>query len=190
MHRLAPFEEFPILVTKRLVLRQITAADTQIIYEIFSDPEVTRYYDVETFTNQEDARQLIRWCTNLFENQDGIRWGISGRQSNNLMGTCGFHNWNKSYRKAEMGYELGIQHWGQGFATEAVTRIIEFGFNQFEFNRIEAWAMLENRTSMRILQKVGFHEEGVLRDYGYWQGGFHDVLMFSFLKREWDERVS
>jgi ribosomal-protein-alanine N-acetyltransferase len=182
------FETFPILETKRLLLRELIADDTRIIYEIFSDPKVTRYYDVETFTRVEQAAKLIRWCANRFKYQDGIRWGIVDRQTNRLMGTCGFHNWRKSHRKAEMGYELAEKYWGNGFAIEAITGIIEFGFIHLNFNRVEAWTMLQNKGSMAVLNKAGFSREGILRQYGYWHGRFQDVMMFSLLREEWDDR--
>jgi ribosomal-protein-alanine N-acetyltransferase len=184
------FAEFPILETRRLSLREITPDDAGIIYEIFSDPAVTRYYDVETFTRKEQAERLIRWCANRFKYRDGIRWGIVHRPSNRLIGTCGFHNWRKSHQKVEMGYELAVQYWGQSYATEAVREIVQFGFRHLNFNRIEAWAMLENVASMHLLKKVGFSQEGVLREYGCWHGRFSDVMMYSILRKEWDDRAA
>lgn len=183
-------ETFPIFATKRLLLREIIPDDAGLIYEIFSDPAVTRYYDVETFTQKEQAEQLIRWCANRFKYKDGIRWGIVHSQTNRLIGTCGFHNWRKSHQRVEMGYELGRQYWGHGFAFEAVNEILRFGFNHLRFNRIEAWAMLPNNASMHLLRKAGFTQEGLLRDYGFWHGRFQDVIMFSILKREWDDRAA
>lgn len=190
MRRSHPLEEFPLLATIRLLLREIVPEDAGIIYEIFSDPAVTRYYDVETFSQKEQADRLIRWCANRFKYRDGIRWGIVHRQTNRLIGTCGFHNWRKSYQRVEMGYELAAQYWGQGYASEVVNEILKFGFNQLKFNRIEAWAMLENKASMHVLKKAGFSQEGVLREYGYWHGRFQDVMMFSILKGEWDDRAA
>jgi ribosomal-protein-alanine N-acetyltransferase len=190
MRRNTSFAEFPSLETNRLFLREIIPADAPIVYEILSDPVVTRYYDVETFTKKEQALRHIRWYTNRFKYREGIRWAIVHRQSNILIGTCGFHNWHKSSRRVEMGYELAAQQWGRGFATEAATRILKFGFDHLNFNRIEAWAMLDNRASMHVLKKLGFCQEGVLREYGYWHGRFHDVMMFSILKREWDARAT
>lgn len=189
MRRPTLFAEFPILETERLFLREIVPADASIIYEILSDPVVTRYYDVETFTQKEQALRHIRWYANRFKYKEGIRWGIVHRESRNLMGTCGFHNWAKSDQRVEMGYELAAQYWGYGFATEAVSKILKFGFDHLNFNRIEAWAMLDNGASMHVLRKTGFCQEGLLRDYGYWHGHFHDVMMFSILKREWDDRA-
>jgi ribosomal-protein-alanine N-acetyltransferase len=182
------FRKFPVLETERLYLREIVPEDVEIIYDIFSDPLVTRYYDVETFTRKEQAVRLIQWCANRFKYHDGIRWGIVHRQTQQLVGSCGFHNIRKRHRKAEMGYELGVDQWGKGFATEAVNRIIDFGFRHLDLNRIEAWTMLDNVNSMHVLEKAGFSKEGILRDYGYWHGGFHDALMYSLLRMEWNDR--
>ena len=85
----------------------------------------------------------------------------------------------------EIGYELAKAHWRQGIMTEALFAVIEFGFQAIALNRIEAMVMLENTASFKLLQKLGFLEEGILREYGYWKGQFHDLRIFSLLKKDY-----
>jgi ribosomal-protein-alanine N-acetyltransferase len=68
--------------------------------------------------------------------------------------------------------------------TEALHSVIAYGFDHLRLNRIEAWVMPENRASSRVLEKLGFSSEGVLRERGFWKGTYHDLEMFSLLKRE------
>ncbi|XEC93666.1 GNAT family N-acetyltransferase [Paenibacillus tarimensis] len=93
--------QFPILETERFVLRQIKQDDSKEIFQYFSMDEVTKFYDLESFTNIEQAEELIRRWNQRFENNQGIRWGITLRSESRVIGTCGFHGWAKNHYKAE-----------------------------------------------------------------------------------------
>ncbi len=174
---------FPVLETERLTLRRITMADEADIYAIFSSPAVTRYYDLDTFTKPEQARELIQRHEIQFEKGAGIRWGITLKGSPRLIGTggAGWQRWNFS---AILGYELAPEHWNQGIMTEAIRAMAGYVFNTMGFNRIQAATELDNAASARVLKKTGFHEEGVLREWGFWKGSFRDVRCFSLLRKD------
>jgi RimJ/RimL family protein N-acetyltransferase len=93
---------------------------------------------------------------------------------------------DETYR-ARIGYNLAYAHWGCGLATEAVRALVGLGFAQLNLNRIEATTNLDNTGSMCVLAKVGFTEEGILRDNVYWRevGAFYDARMYSLLRREY-----
>jgi ribosomal-protein-alanine N-acetyltransferase len=69
--------------------------------------------------------------------------------------------------------------------TEALRSIIGWGFHSLKLNRIEAMVMIENIASIKLLEKSGFLEEGILREYGFWKGKFHDLRLFSLLKKDY-----
>lgn len=180
------FEEFPVLETARFVLRELRADDAEAMYGYFSDPEVMKYYDLETFTEQEQAQAMLARHAKGYAEHRRIRWAIVPKadEQGRMIGTIGFHTWDKEDRKAEVGYELDRAYWGQGVVLEAMHAILPFGFGQMELNRVEAQFSPQNTGSRRVLEKAGFQREGVLRDYAYHRGAFWDVEVYSLLKRE------
>lgn len=178
------FDEFPVLHTKRLALRQVRPSDAPALFAIFSNPAVTRYYDQPTFTELAQAEALAARMQQRFAEKRTIRWAITRADDDRLIGTCGFAEWKRHFHCAAIGYELAQGEWGQGIMTEVLTAVLTYGFTQMQLNRIEAYVMTGNTASMRLLQKLGFQEEGLLRQYGYWQNAYHDLHLFALLKRE------
>lgn len=180
------FEAFPEIETERLLLREIMPEDAPAIFRLFSNSLVTEYYDLENYEEEGQALDLIDFFDESFELERAIRWGIERKADGVLMGTCGYV-WLRRFR-GEIGYELHPDYWRQGYMTEALDAILEFGFHEFELNRIEALTMLDNVASGALLRKLGFKEEGILRQHDYFKGRFHDMRLFSLLREEFDER--
>ncbi|MBF2065310.1 MAG: GNAT family N-acetyltransferase [Calothrix sp. C42_A2020_038] len=178
------FDTFPQLETQNLILRQIKSSDIEAVFAFFSDADVLRYHDAEPFANLERARRLVSTWHDRFLTRQGIRWGIARKEENTIIGTCGFRFWGKPPFCAELGYELSKSDWRKGIMTEALSSVIRFGFENMELNRIEATVMVDNQASINLLSKLGFTEEGILREFGYWKYEFHDLKLFSLLKRE------
>ena len=177
--------KYPQLETERLILRSLTMDDLEFAFQHFGDPMINRYLlDGEPVTRREQAVELINFY--LEPTSDTYnRWGIVLKEEGVLVGTCGFHKWERRYFRAEIGYDLGHAYWGQGIMSEALREALSFGFDHMELNRVDALVYPENTLSIRILERLGFRQEGVLRDYFYAGGEFYDHLLFSLLKREW-----
>ena len=173
------FAAFPEIETERLVLREILPDDTGAVFRIFSDPEVTRYYDLETYDAIVQAEALIDFFDESFELERAIRWGITRKDDDIVIGTCGYV-WLRQYR-GEIGYELARPHWRQGIMSEALDAILGFGFDDLKLNRVEALVMTENAASAGLLCSIGFEEEGILRQHDFFKGRFHDMRLFSIL---------
>ncbi|MBD1877053.1 GNAT family N-acetyltransferase [Nodosilinea sp. FACHB-131] len=176
---------FPQLETERLCLRQLSPSDAKDVFEVFSDDEVTKYYDLATFTSVERAEQFISRMNEKFATNEGIRWAIALKSTNRLIGTCGYNAVHLGSRRAIIGYELRRDHWGQGYMPEALHAMIEYGFVKLHLNRLEAFVIPGNEQSFQVLRKLRFFEEGILREYGFWKDQFWDMRCFSLLKREW-----
>lgn len=176
-------DNFPQLETEKLILRAAVPSDAEALFRVFSDEEVTRYHDIETVTELQQIDRLISRWAERFRTQSGIRWGIAQKQDNTLIGSCGYRYVNPF--TAEIGYELAKTHWRQGIMTDALEAVIRFGFEQQNLNRIEATVLPDNIASIKLLRKLSFIEEGTLREYGYWKNQFHDLKMFSLLKKEY-----
>jgi ribosomal-protein-alanine N-acetyltransferase len=178
-----PFATFPELETDRLLLREILPSDAPAILRIFSDDRVTRYYDLTTYTALSQAEELVDFFDESFELERAIRWGIERKADGVLLGTCGYI-WLRPYR-GEISYELHSDYWRQGYMSEAVDAILDFGYTELGLNRIEAPVLLDNIASSAMLTRLGFTQEGVLRQYDYFKGAFHDMRLFSLLKEEY-----
>jgi ribosomal-protein-alanine N-acetyltransferase len=180
------FNQFPQLETERLILRELKPTDAGAVFHYFSDPEVTRYLSAGPYKRLEQANEMIDFLAALFNNKEGFRWGITLKDgADRVIGTCGYHAWMKSYFRAEIGYELAREYWGQGLMGEAIQALLTFGFDEIRLNRIEAHVLPDNVASARFLEKLGFQQEGLLREYEWVNGKFKDILMFSLLRKDY-----
>jgi len=178
-------QKFPVLETDRLILRELAENDIDDLFEIFSSEDVMKYYGMFPFNNQNDLLKVIDSFSKGFKEERIIRWGIQTKSDSKIIGTCGFHNWNKKHFRAEVGYELSKAYWQKGYMTEAIKEILHYGFAHMNLNRIEAIVYPENLASQNTLIRLGFREEGLLRDYMCFRDQLTNVLMFSLLKKEY-----
>ncbi len=177
-------QSFPPLETQRLILRRIQASDSHALFSILADDEVTRYYDDATFTQLSQAAEQIQSWENGFINKRCIRWGIARKAHPGLIGTCGYYGFHTWHLRASIGYELARPFWRQGIMQEALQAIIQLGFEEMGLNRIEAVVMPENSASIKLLESLGFCQEGLLRAYENWGSkGFTDLCIFSLLRK-------
>jgi ribosomal-protein-alanine N-acetyltransferase len=181
------FDTFPHLETERLTLRELCSGDAESLFAVLSDEEVTEFYDDEVFRDVSRASEQIEGWAAAFRTRRGVRWGIAQRENGEIIGTCGYYGFHSWHKRAGIGYELARSFWQQGIMTEALGAIIEFGFRRIGLNRIEAVVMLKNEGSVKLLEGLGFHQEGVLREYENWgDKGSVDLMMFSLLRREYE----
>lgn len=190
--RAVAFGTFPQLETARLVLRPLTLEDAPFWLAHFSDPEIVELTAFAAPTDLAAARkELLTYAIRNFEAGRGLRWGIVLRGRPELVGTLGFHEWVKeSGYHARVGYDLRKEYRRQGIMTEAMTAILDWGFDTLRLNKVEALTDPKNEPSMRLLEKLGFHRDGVLRENTYFQGRFLDDVCFSLLAREWHSKPS
>jgi [ribosomal protein S5]-alanine N-acetyltransferase len=182
------FQSFPQIETKNLTLRKIHSEDSEALFRILSDDEVTKYYDDETFRNISQACEQIGAWENGYKTRRCIRWGLARKDDPALIGSCGFYGFHTWHMRAGIGYEMARAFWHQGIMTEALSAILHFGFQELGLNRIEAVVMPENSASVKLLEKLGFHNEGLLREYENWGNkGFTDLYMLSILQKSWKD---
>ncbi len=167
--------EFPILSTKRLNLREFRLSDKDALFRIFEDEEVTRYYNISAFQSMEDCLALLERRRVRFYKGRGISWAITMKDNDSLIGNCSFNAFLKQRTVGEIGYELKRPFWNQGIMTEALTAIIQYGFEIIGLRQIEAWVIPGNIGSMRVLTKLNFQWLGLQKNKGYWDGKHHDL---------------
>jgi [ribosomal protein S5]-alanine N-acetyltransferase len=175
---------FPELITKRLRLRAPSPRDASAVLAVVGDPEVTRYHNVPTFTTLAEAQAALERLEQLYAARDAIRWAIELVEHSEMIGTVGLLRFDFEHRHAEIGYEIARRWWGRGLTPEAAAAVIRYGFSVLGLHRIEAGVLPRNDASVRVLQKLGFLEEGTRRDYLYSKGRFHSFRWFSLLKTD------
>ncbi|HEY8957133.1 GNAT family N-acetyltransferase [Chitinophaga sp.] len=174
----------PVLSSGELVLRPIEDKDTAALFSHFSDDAVTKYMDIDSFTNISEATQIIRFFHQSLEKEEGMRWAITLAGKDELIGTCGYHKISKIHFKAEIGYDLRPSYWGKGIMKEAVSVMLDYGYEELQFNRIEAFVDPDNLASSKLLTRLGFRYEGFLRDAFFEKGKFVNAELYSLLRSE------
>lgn len=172
---------FPILTTKRTILREVHLGDVEQIYQFFSNQEMMKYYGQDLFTTREQAANLINHFHTIYQEKKGIRWGIQLKDNERIIGTIGFNLWSQKYKRAELGFEIHPDYWRQGYASEVIPEILHYGFRELRLARIGAVVFLENEASSHLLLNLGFEYEGTLRNYMYQNGSFFDTHVYSIL---------
>ena len=182
------FMDFPELTTARLLLTKITSSDSESLYNLFSNPDVVKFYDLEPFTDISQAEMLIALFESRYNTASGIRWAIRTNLSGELIGTCGFNSWSEKMRNATIGYDLQPDYWNKGISTEALFEILRVAFVGLlpcgPLHRIQADTIPGNVASEKVLKKLGFKEEGIRRESVYVKGQYHDMKCFGILRTD------
>lgn len=179
----------PELQTERLFLRKLQQQDSRQVFQIWSDPAVTKFMNIEVMHSEDDAKEMIELLHQCSLKEEGFRWAIIEKNSGQVIGSCGFNHWQlEGAYRGEIGYELSSAFWRQGLGTEAVKAMLEYGFNVMKLNRIEALVDPRNTASAKLLSSLFFTCEGVLRQYQYTSTGYKDMQMHSLLYEEWKYR--
>lgn len=177
---------WPTIETSRTRLRRIGDTDLEFMFRHFGDGEVCKYLvDAEPVTTREEAMEIIRWSHSGPQNPTNNRWLVVWKDTDEPIGTCGYHRWDTSNHCAEIGYDLTPSFWRRGIMTEVLVSVIPFGLSVMKLNRIEAFVHLENHGSYRLLQRLGFHCEGIVRARHYFRGAYYDHYSFSLLSSDW-----
>ena len=99
-----------------------------------------------------------------------------------LIGSVGLRDIDPEHLQAELGFWIGLEWWGQGYAREAAAAVIQFGFESLGLNRIYAHHMVRNPAAGHVLQAVGMQREGLLRQRVRKWGVYEDVVVYAILR--------
>jgi ribosomal-protein-alanine N-acetyltransferase len=146
--------------TERLLLRKVASADAKSLWGIWSDPAVTKFMNISSFTHEEQALEMIDLLNHLANEHRAIRYSIIKKIGNCIIGSCGFNNIDFDKATAEIGYDLAKTHWGKGYATEAIIALIHVAFTHLEITTIVAKVDAANSNSIKVLQKLNFILQG------------------------------
>ncbi len=171
---------FPGIQTKRCSLRKICATDQQKIFEGLSHECVIKYYGV-SYKTLEETKVQMDWYEHLWNTKTGIWWAITFRDESDLIGACGFNNISREHKKAEMGYWLLPHKWNSGIMLEVIPEIIKYAFDILTIHRVEATVEKGNNSSIKLLNKLNFENEGTLKECEFKNGKFIDLGCYALL---------
>ena len=138
---------------------------------------------VDCAKSVEDSRTYIRRSLERFAAGNGLSLGVW--VDNQLVGGVGFHHFDHVHRKTEIGYWLAGWMERQGIMTRCVARLLEYVFDEIKFNRVEIRCASGNLRSRKIPERLGFIREGTLRQAGWVNDHYEDIILYSLLASEW-----
>jgi ribosomal-protein-alanine N-acetyltransferase len=175
------FEPFPVLTTDRLVLRQITAADANEIFEMRSDENVMKYICRPRPKDVDEVFPFIETIRGRIAANEGIGWAITLKDEDKVIGHISLHVIIKEHYRAEVGYMLSPAHQRKGITAEALKAVLDYGFNTLGLHSIMAIASPHNTASRTLLEKTGFTQEAHFKEDFFWKGKFLDSVVYSLL---------
>jgi len=178
------FTPFPVLRTERLILRCLEVSDDQELFKLRSNRRVNKYIVRPKQKNIKEIRAFISKISNGINNNEWIYWVITLKENPRLIGTICLWNFSNENNIAELGYELVPAFHGKGIMSEALEKIIEFGFNEIELKTIEAYTHKNNNDSTKLLQKYKFIKDAERRDKEN-----NDNIIFTLTKQNWIELI-
>lgn len=180
-----PADTLATLDGTRIRLRAMTAVDVPRLYTQFSDPKVMRYWSRGPLMRVEDAREMFDEIDRGVRAGEFLQWAIARREDDLMIGSCALFAQNAAHRRAEIGFALSSAHWGHGYAQEAVRLVLDHAFGVLDFHRIEADVDPRNVASLRLLERVGFVREGLLRERWHVGGEIQDSAIYALLARDY-----
>jgi RimJ/RimL family protein N-acetyltransferase len=173
----------PTLRRDGLMLRWLTATDLHALRAIFSDADVVRFMSVPRLTSDEATLAFLTEIHNGFRAGTLYQWGLQLGQD--IIGSCTLANINREHRRAELGFALARAFWRRGLIRQVLPSVIQFAFERLDLRRIEAETDPRNAAAMRVLESLGFHREGFLRERYFQFDEIQDAIVFGLLRRDW-----
>lgn len=178
----------PTLMTSRLIIRPISVLDADDMYEYAKTPYVGPSAGWEPHKSIDYTVAIIRNMQMIKSPNDLGNWAIVYRATGKMIGTIELYNHIPEF-KAELGYALNPQYWGQGLIPEAAFEVITYGFEYLRLKRIEVGVLVDNYQSQRVCEKLGFVKEGIVRNgYLRYDGIVFDKLQYGMTNKEYFEK--
>lgn len=181
-----PHECDPLVVTgPRFSLRYATLEDAPRLFELASDPAVTRFFSWGPYTDIAQPEAYINGLAARREAGDLLDFLIV-KPGTGAVGVTGLSEVSRRDRRATVGSWLGHSWWGSGANFEAKAMVTALAFQRLGFDRVTAWANTRNGRSQRALERIGFRREGVLSGWHRHGEHVHDVVIFGLLRAAWE----
>lgn len=179
-----PLFEPVTLTTARLNLRPLQQDDAHALFAIWSDAEAMRYFSFPAMTSLDQATERVARKLSTAASGEDLICAIELRATGEVLGECALFNVHETCRRAEIGFSLKRTHWGRGYTSEAAAALVGHAFGTLDLRRIEADIDPRNAASARVLERLGFVREGLLRERWMVGDEVSDSALYGLLKRE------
>lgn len=159
-----------IMETDRCIIRETTPEDVDSFYKIYSNPEITKYME-GLYPEIEQEKQYVReYIEKIYAFYEFGVWTVLEKESGEVIGRAGF-SYRQGYDEPEIGYIIGVPWQRHGYAEEVCRAILEYGWRELKFKRVQALVETENEPSLTLCDKLGFTavEELELNGHGYFR---------------------
>lgn len=173
------------IASPRLTIRLVTAADLPGLFVVNGDAAVTQHLPYATWQTLADGEAWLVRMHTLGEAGSTLQFVVCDSASGQVLGSCLLFRFDEGSARAELGYVLGRAHWGHGLMFEALGALLGHAFSAMGLRRIEAEVNPANTASVRLLERLGFTCEGVLRKRWVANGVAYDVNVYGLLRGEW-----
>ena len=180
-----PFVAPKLIESARVCVRPVSESDLPSLLAINGDEEVVRFLGHAPWQAMADAEAWFARISKLQASGSAMEFVIAERQTGSVIGRCGLFELEEVDAHAALGYILGRSHWGQGYMREALTVLIHSAFGEMGLRRLEAKVEAQNTASAALLRRLGFTQEGVLRERWISKGGTTDAEVYGLLRHEW-----
>lgn len=178
------FQKFPRITVGEYTMRECMFSDQEEYYSMMSDPRVVKFLsENDAVASVEEARAEIQFWAGLFYRKQSIFWAVAN-SADKLIGTIGYNSWSNESGRAEIAYDFHPDYWGRGIASKCVGAVIDFSFKEMGLYRVEARSMQGNSASHKLLERLGFKREGLLRGYRIIRGVREDIVLHSLVQPE------
>lgn len=174
---------FPLIEIDRLQLIGLTEDHINDLFEQYSDEEAMKYWDGFPHKDHQETVKLVQRLDERYKTGNSIWWGIKFKGTHKIIGSLGYNRFAPN-GLAVIGYMLNRKYWQQGIMTEAVTGMVKFGFEELKVHRIEAHVTPGNTVSERLLLKLGFMREGLLREREFYKGTHQSLIIYGKLESD------
>lgn len=178
----------PELNTDRLILRPPAPKDAPAFKKLAEAVEIAENTFVPHPYTSEMAKEYIRFTKENWQTGEGANFVIVRQNDNQVLGSISYKDIDHKHHRAEFGYWIGKPFWNNGYATEAIKAIIQYGFEKLDLHRIYATPFGENKASQRVLEKAGMMKEGVMKDHIYHRGEYKDFWVYGLTEEQFYER--
>lgn len=152
-----------VVETERLILRQFTTADAEFVLRLLNEPSFLRYIGDKKVRNVQDAEQYLRNGPMASYEQNGFGlYLVELKDTHAPVGMCGLLK-RKELADVDIGFAFVPEYWKQGFAFEAAEAVLDHSERDLKLKRIAAITNLDNESSIKLLERLGFAFERVIR---------------------------
>jgi ribosomal-protein-alanine N-acetyltransferase len=175
-----------MLKTTRLNIRELTFADIDNVHKLHSLPETDEFNTLGIPENIQTTENILNeWLIRQKqEPRNSYIFCIEKNDDNEFIGLIAINLGKVNYKTAEVWFKIHKDYWRQGYTTEALTRILKYGFIDLKLHRIEAGCAVENIASSKTLEKVGFKREGMKRKKLPIRGVWKDNYFYGILEED------